>query len=85
MQLQYMSSSRLLNYVTVYRDCPINCKALMSFHCSCSFSLFLKIGDHLYLVLQVMIKPTTEFAKLIIHVTKAVRFTRSFYTPRYHN
>ena len=38
MQLQYMSSSRSLNDVTVYRDCPNNCIALTSFHSCCSVS-----------------------------------------------
>ena len=74
MQVQYMSSSLSFNDVTVYRDCPINCKALTSSHYCCSFLLLLKTGDHLYIVLHVMIKPTTEILRLIIHVTKAMRF-----------
>ena len=77
MQLQYMSSSRSLNDVSksaLSNQLYIILAAVFRYF----ENINLATGDHLYIVLHDIIKPTTEFVRLIIHVTKAARVAKLF-------
>ena len=84
MQLQYMSSSRSLNDVSksaLSNQLYIILAAVFRYF----ENINLATGDHLYIVLHVIIKPTTEFARLITHAKKAVPFVKLFNKPTCRN
>lgn len=81
-----MSFTRSFHDLTVYRDCSIHCICinflLFIVHIFAFWNINWATSDHLYIVLHAIIKPTTGFARLIIHVTKAVHFTKLSDPPR---